>query len=153
MAPDLSRVTKKYTNGDITVVWKPARCIHSTKCFNGLPAVFDPTKRPWINAEGSDTEHIISQVNQCPSTALSYFKNSDGGQKKDDHSEAETVAETETVVEAKPNGPLFVYGNITVKTPNGKIEKRTDVTAFCRCGNSNNKPFCDGSHLKADFKG
>ncbi len=147
MAADLSRVTKKYTNGEITVVWKPARCIHSTKCFNGLPAVFDPTKRPWIDTEGSDTEHIISQVSQCPSTALSYYKNSDGEQKEDDK------IEVETVVEAKPNGPLFVYGNITVKKPDGQVEKRTEVTAFCRCGNSNNKPFCDGSHIKAGFKG
>ncbi len=147
MSQDLSRVTKKYSNGEVTVVWKPARCIHSTKCFKGLPEVFDPTKRPWINAEGSDTEHIILQVNQCPSAALSYFKNSDGEQKNDDQ------VVVETIVEAKPNGPLFVYGNIYVKKPDGQVEKRTNVTAFCRCGNSNNKPFCDGSHIKADFKG
>lgn len=147
MAADLSRVTKKYTNGDVTIVWKPSRCIHSTKCFNGLPSVFDPAKRPWINAEGSDTDQIIEQVKQCPSTALSYFMNSEGDNTGNDQ------VDVETVVEAKPNGPLFVYGNITVKKPDGQIEKRTNVTAFCRCGNSGNKPFCDGSHLKAEFKG
>jgi uncharacterized Fe-S cluster protein YjdI len=147
MAADLSRVTKKYTNGEVTIVWKPARCIHSTICFNGLPAVFDPAKRPWISPEASDSEHIISQVKKCPSTALSYFKNSDG-----EHKEEESI-DIKTVVEAKPNGPLFVYGNITLKKPDGQVEKRTEVTAFCRCGNSNNKPFCDGSHIKAGFKG
>ena len=147
MAADLSRVTKKYTNGDVTIVWKPSRCIHSTKCFNGLPSVFDPAKRPWINAEGSDTRHIIEQVKQCPSTALSYFMNSEGDNTSNDQ------VDVETIVEAKPNGPLFVYGNITVKKPDGQIEKRTNVTAFCRCGNSGNKPFCDGSHVKAEFKG
>jgi uncharacterized Fe-S cluster protein YjdI len=147
MASDLSRVTKKYTNGEVTVVWKPARCIHSTKCFNGLPQVFDPTKRPWINAEGSDTGHIISQVKECPSTALSYFLNSEGDKTEDEQ------VDVDTVVEAKPNGPLFVYGNITVKKTDGTTEKRTNVTAFCRCGNSNNKPFCDGSHIKAEFRG
>ena len=147
MSADLSRVTKKYTNGDVTIVWKPSRCIHSTKCFNGLPSVFDPSKRPWINAEGSDTRHIIEQVKQCPSTALSYFMNSEGDNTSNDQ------VDVETIVEAKPNGPLFVYGNITVKKPDGQIEKRTNVTAFCRCGNSGNKPFCDGSHVKAEFKG
>lgn len=147
MSADLSRVTKKYTNGDVTIVWKPSRCIHSQKCFNGLPSVFDPAKRPWINAEGSDTRHIIEQVNQCPSTALSYFMNSEGD------NTGNAPVDVETVVEAKPNGPLFVYGNITVKKPDEQIEKRTNVTAFCRCGNSGNKPFCDGSHLKAEFKG
>ena len=147
MPADLSRVTKKYTNGEVTIVWKPARCIHSQKCFNGLPAVFDPTKRPWVDANASDTNSIISQVSKCPSTALSYYLNSEGEKAAEDN------VEIETVVEAKPNGPLFVYGNISIKKANGTIEKRSDVTAFCRCGNSNNKPFCDGSHLKAEFKG
>ncbi len=39
-------ITKKYANGEITVVWKPAICIHSTECFHGLPEVFNPTKDP-----------------------------------------------------------------------------------------------------------
>lgn len=147
MAADLSRITKKYTNGEVTIVWKPARCIHSQKCFNGLPAVFDPAKRPWVDANGSDTNHIISQVSKCPSAALSFYLNSEGEKTADD------IVEIDTVVEAKPNGPLFVYGNISIKKADGSTEKRTDVTAFCRCGNSGNKPFCDGSHLKAEFKG
>lgn len=147
MPQDLSRITKKYTNGEVTIVWKPARCIHSQKCFNGLPAVFDPAKRPWVDANASDTNSIISQVSKCPSTALSFYLNSEGEKETEDN------VEIETVVEAKPNGPLFVYGNISIKKENGTIEKRSDVTVFCRCGNSNNKPFCDGSHLKAEFKG
>ena len=146
MSADLSRVTKKYSNGEVTIVWKPARCIHSQKCFNGLPGVFDPAKRPWVNAQGADTAHIIAQVSECPSTALSYYFNADG-----DKSENEQV-DIETVVEAKPNGPLFVYGNVTVKKADGTTEKRSKVTAFCRCGNSNNKPYCDGSHIKSEFK-
>lgn len=149
MAADLSRITKKYSNGEVTIVWKPSRCIHSTKCFKGLPSVFDPAKRPWVNAAGSDTEHIIEQVKQCPSSALSYYMNSEGENSVKDIESGDI----ETVVEAKPNGPLFVYGNITVKKQDGKIEKRNNVTAFCRCGNSGNKPFCDGSHIKKEFKG
>jgi len=37
-------ITKKYTNGEVTIVWKPNICIHSTMCFNGLGNVFDPQK-------------------------------------------------------------------------------------------------------------
>lgn len=144
---DLSRVTKKYSNGEVTIVWKPSYCIHSTKCFKGLPAVFDPSKRPWINAQGAETKEIIRQVSECPSGALSYLMNSGEETKAEEH----TI--TDTVIEAKPNGPLFIYGNITVKKSDGTEVKRTNVTAFCRCGNSNNKPFCDGSHIKAGFKG
>ena len=56
---------------------KPDICIHSAKCFKGLPEVFDPKKRPWINAEGATTERIIEQVKICPSGALSFFMNAE----------------------------------------------------------------------------
>ena len=68
-------ITKKYDNGEITVVWKPGVCIHSARCAKGLPAVFNPAEKPWINVKGADTEAIINQVNQCPSGALSWFRN------------------------------------------------------------------------------
>ena len=71
-------VTKEYTNGEITVVWKPGVCIHSAKCFKGLPGVFDPNARPWINVEGASTEAIVGQVQQCPSGALSFYQNAEG---------------------------------------------------------------------------
>ena len=66
---------KRYTNGEITVVWKPDICIHSEICFQGLGEVFDPQKRPWVNINGASTEAIIAQVDQCPSGALSYIRN------------------------------------------------------------------------------
>ena len=70
-------ITKKYTNGEVTIVWRPAICIHSTVCFRGLSEVFDPRRRPWIVPENSDTEKIISQVKHCPSGALSYYMNNE----------------------------------------------------------------------------
>jgi uncharacterized Fe-S cluster protein YjdI len=65
-------IIKKYSNGEVTVIWQPAKCIHSTICFNGLPEVFDPQKRPWVNIEGATTKQIIDQVKECPSGALTY---------------------------------------------------------------------------------
>jgi uncharacterized Fe-S cluster protein YjdI len=65
----------KYSNEEVTVVWKPDICIHSGICFRGLPEVFDPRRRPWIEMDRSDTERIIQQVKRCPSGALSYFLN------------------------------------------------------------------------------
>ena len=138
-------ITKKYTNGEVTIVWKPNMCIHSTICFNGLGNVFDPQKRPWITPEEGTTEQIIDQVKKCPSGALSYYMNSEAGD------EVKVVAET--IVETMPNGPLMVYGNVTIKDPSGNLTKKNNVTAFCRCGGSSNKPFCDGSHKKIGFQG
>ena len=70
-------VEKKYTNGEVTVVWKPDACIHSTFCWKGLIQVFNPKERPWIKMDGATTERIIEQVKKCPSGALSYYMNAD----------------------------------------------------------------------------
>ena len=134
-------VTKKYTNGEVTIVWKPDMCIHSAICFKGLGEVFDPKKRPWITPQGASTERIVDQVKKCPSGALSYFMNQEAN--------GSTIkVQAETIVETVPNGPLLVYGNAQ-----GVLTQKNNVTAFCRCGASQNKPFCDGSHKKAGFEG
>jgi uncharacterized Fe-S cluster protein YjdI len=140
-------VTKKYTNGEVTIVWKPELCIHSGNCFRGLNEVFDPQKRPWVTPDGTTSDRIIEQIKKCPSGALSYYLDSavDDDQK--------TEVESETIIETTPNGPLLVYGNVHVKDSIGKITRKNKVTAFCRCGGSGNKPFCDGTHRKINFLG
>lgn len=70
-------ITKKYTNGEVTIVWKPNTCIHSGICFRGLHEVFHPQTLPWITPENSTTEKIVEQVKKCPSGALSFFLNSE----------------------------------------------------------------------------
>jgi uncharacterized Fe-S cluster protein YjdI len=75
---DPKNLTKTYTNGKITVVWKPGACIHSTICWKeatGLPEVFDPRERPWIRIDAASTERIAEQVRKCPSGALSFYYN------------------------------------------------------------------------------
>ena len=74
----MKQITKKYTNGEVTIIWKPDICIHSAICFKGLENVFDPRKRPWITPEGAKTNDIIEQVKKCPSGALSFYMNEEG---------------------------------------------------------------------------
>lgn len=64
-----------YANDEITVVWKPEFCQHSTRCWTQLPEVFDPKVRKWINPEGASSERIDRQVKKCPSGALEIFYN------------------------------------------------------------------------------
>jgi uncharacterized Fe-S cluster protein YjdI len=78
---DPKTLVKKYTNGEITIVWKPAVCAHSTICWKaatGLPEVFNPKISPWIQMEHCSTELIVEQVKKCPSGALSYYYNTEG---------------------------------------------------------------------------
>jgi uncharacterized Fe-S cluster protein YjdI len=138
------KITKKYSNGDITVVWQPHICVHSTICFRGLPNVFDPRKRPWITPENTDNESLMKQIDACPSGALSYLRNHEAHQTEE--------ISTETIVETTKNGPLLVFGNISIKDADGNLTKQHKVTALCRCGASENKPFCDGSHVKVGFE-
>ena len=65
-------VIKRYTNGEVTVIWHPSLCVHSAICFRGLPAVFDPRRRPWVVLDGHTSDAIITQVEECPSGALSF---------------------------------------------------------------------------------
>ncbi|MGB4842979.1 MAG: (4Fe-4S)-binding protein [Ferruginibacter sp.] len=67
----MTEKTHHYSNGEITVVWKPGICIHSGICFKGLAPVFDPRRKPWIIMDNATTEQIIEQVKKCPSGALS----------------------------------------------------------------------------------
>ncbi len=73
----MAETTHKYNNGEVTIVWKPDVCTHSTLCWKGLREVFNPTKRPWVDVKASSTEKIIEQVKKCPSGALSYYLNTE----------------------------------------------------------------------------
>jgi uncharacterized Fe-S cluster protein YjdI len=63
---------KEYSNGEVTIIWKPELCQHAGNCVKMLPNVYKPKERPWINPENATTEQIIEQVNACPSGALTY---------------------------------------------------------------------------------
>jgi uncharacterized Fe-S cluster protein YjdI len=134
---------REYKKDDLTVVWKQDLCIHSEKCFHGLKDVFNPNQRPWINLEAATKDVILAQVKKCPSGALSYQLEGELNQEK----------ESNMKVEVNATGPLIVTGDFTIQHADGKEETRTGKTTLCRCGASENKPFCDGSHKKIEFKG
>ncbi len=66
---------KEYTNGEVTIIWKPELCKHAGVCVQMLPNVYNPKARPWIQPENTSTEAIVAQVSKCPSGALSYKMN------------------------------------------------------------------------------
>ncbi|RNC92023.1 MAG: hypothetical protein ED555_02625 [Allomuricauda sp.] len=136
-------IIKEYTHGDFTVVWKPKKCIHAEICVKTLPEVYDPKGKPWITPENASVEALKSQIQKCPSGALTY-------KQKGETKTEETQATECTIVE---NGPLLVSGNLKVTLADGTVEDKKRSTAFCRCGASENKPYCDGTHNQIEFKG
>lgn len=144
----MSERRKAYSNDDITVIWKPDVCIHSTKCWKASVAIFNPKRRPWIDMSAGTTEQIIKIVDNCPSGALSYERIKNLSGKK---AQAVQDQQSQPTVQVSKGGPYIVKGKfVLVGTDEQEVTKEGSV-ALCRCGGSNNKPFCDGTHRKIGF--
>ncbi len=135
---------KVYTSPDITVTYELKKCIHAKACVRGLPQVFDTTARPWIQPNNAAADEIAGVIQRCPTGALQYHR-TDG--------QPDEVPPTEVTVQVRPNGPLFVRGAVKVTDTEGTVLFDSARMALCRCGGSENKPFCDGTHRKNGFKG
>lgn len=66
----------------------------------------------------------------------------------------QTLSETDGKLEIRliPDGPLVLSGNFVIRAGTGRKAWQGNNVALCRCGASNNKPFCDGSHTATGFK-
>lgn len=136
--------TKDYVGKEITIHDNRHMCSFLFACHHGEPEVFDNTKTPWINPDGTDDiEKLIEVIKQCPSGALSYTRD---GQLITDWFEDQKI-----VIEK--NGPYHVQGKIDLidDLDSKQYYMTKDHYALCRCGHSKNKPFCDGSHHAAKF--
>ncbi len=133
---------KEYTNGEVTITWDPSKCIHAGNCVRGLPQVFQPKERPWIRIDAAHTKQLIDQIKNCPSGALGYYMNT-----------AEPAGEGDgdqpTIIEIVDDGPILIHGSIDLKFNARTMQLKKKITALCRCGQSSNKPYCDGSHRKS----
>ena len=133
---------RAYEGEDITVTYSLRRCIHAEECVHGLPGVFDPERRPWIDPNQAAADDLAEVVLRCPTGAL-HFTRKDGGPE-------ERPPDTNTIT-VDPDGPLYLHGALEVKLADGSMHADTRV-ALCRCGATKNKPFCDNSHKTIGFK-
>jgi uncharacterized Fe-S cluster protein YjdI len=136
-------VAREYRTDDVVVYWEPRFCMHSARCLQGLPAVFDVRRRPWVAIAAASANEIARVVATCPSGALS-FERLDGAPQ-------ESVPEV-TEITPWPDGPLFLRGHIAVSDASGGTVREATRVALCRCGGSANKPFCDGTHRTNGFR-
>jgi len=148
---DTNKLTVKnkrrdYVGKEITIHDNRKICSHAKECVNNLPSVFKLGSKPWIDSDGSKMQDIINTVRKCPSGALSY--SIDGIEYRDPKEQRDPIL---TVLK---NGPYYITGGIDLIGENiefGEGASKEHYT-LCRCGTSENKPFCDGTHRTINFK-
>lgn len=136
---------RDYPGKEITVHDNRKICSHAAECVNNLSSVFKLGSRPWINPDASKMNDIVDVVRRCPSGALSY--SIDGVEYRDPEEQRNP---TVTVLK---NGPYHITGGIELIGENiqfGEGASKEHYT-LCRCGASENKPFCDGAHKSSNF--
>lgn len=122
----------------LTVLFEGKRCIHSRHCVLDAPGVFlANTPGEWIFPDATTAETLVGVAHACPSGAIRYERH-DGGE--------DEAAPPVNVARIRENGPLAIHAAIDIQG-HGSMFRAT----LCRCGASNNKPFCDGSHVAAGF--
>ncbi len=143
--------SRSYSNDEVTVFWRPELCIHSANCLIGLPGVFDSSERPWVNIRGASSKEIMKTVDTCPSRALLYLKNANFALRKARKKSKKPPKFAR--IQILKDGPAIISGNFILRDPSRKkIHLETEKAAICRCGASNKKPLCDGTHLRIGFK-
>jgi uncharacterized Fe-S cluster protein YjdI/CDGSH-type Zn-finger protein len=140
--------TRDYTGDGITVHWDSGLCIHSRRCVAALPSVFRPSEQPWVVADAASADEVAAAVEGCPSGALRYTRDGAGAPAPVPQPTSEPAV---VVVTVEPGGPNTLVGPMEIRTVDGALVKRARRVSLCRCGASENKPFCDGSHERIGF--
>lgn len=135
-------LARKYKTEDVTVTYQPRRCTHVGECLRRAPKVFNTWEQPWVQVENGTVAEIVEAIERCPTGALHYERTDGGAQ--------EQARPTNTVVVSR-NGPYYVTGNLEIVMPDGSILSETRA-ALCRCGASENRPFCDNTHREIGFR-
>lgn len=141
-----------YVGQQVTVLDNRGICQHSGFCTDRLATVFHSGGDPFVTPSGGRMDEIVRAVRDCPSGALSYAI--DGVEARGDTDRHGTRA---PAIEVSKDGPYRVTGGIPLReTGGGEVPRAEGASrehyALCRCGQSQNKPFCSGMHWYVEFR-
>jgi len=153
-AKDPNRVADRrdsYVGQSVTVLDNRGTCQHSGLCTDRLASVFHLGEEPFVTPSGGRLDEIVRAVRDCPSGALSYAMDTVEARGQVDY-----AGQREPVIEVSKDGPYRVTGGIPLVDENGDdVARNTGASAehyaLCRCGHSQNKPFCSGMHYYVNF--
>jgi CDGSH-type Zn-finger protein/truncated hemoglobin YjbI len=142
-------VRDAYEGQQVEIFDNRSICAHSGFCTDRLASVFHVGREPFITPSGGRLDEIIQAVRACPSGALSYGI--------DDVEVRNQVDQPRPAsIEVSKDGPYRVAGGVRLIDESGKDVPRAegssrDHFSLCRCGHSQNKPFCSGMHWHVKF--
>ncbi len=154
-AKDAKRVPDRrdtYPGVQVTIFDNRGICQHSGLCTDRLPAVFRTGTEPFVAPSGGRMDEIVRAVRDCPSGALSLaFDDTEARDLADWHGRRQPA------IEVSPDGPYRVTGAIPLAdAAGGEVSRASGSSrehyALCRCGHSQNKPFCSGMHWYVKFR-
>jgi CDGSH-type Zn-finger protein/uncharacterized Fe-S cluster protein YjdI len=129
---------QEYRGRKLVVRFDGEACVHSRNCVLGRPEVFRANvPGAWIDPDAADVEAVVAVAMSCPSGAIT-FERLDGG--------ATESAPPVNVIRVREHGPLAVHGDLHIEGQAPRLR-----ATLCRCGLSQNKPFCDQSHVAVGF--
>jgi CDGSH-type Zn-finger protein len=130
----------------------PTLVLKDAKSFCSVARFCENFGTAWELVTHSDVrkqrELVIHEVVRCPSGRLVLRDKKTGKPVEPDINPSIGVVEDPA---RQRSGPLWVRGGIPVESAAGKTYERRNRVTLCRCGASENKPFCDGRHLKSKF--
>jgi CDGSH-type Zn-finger protein/truncated hemoglobin YjbI/ferredoxin len=153
-AKDPNRVPDRgdrYPGQQIDILDNRGTCQHAGYCSDRLATVFHAHDEPFVTASGGRMDEIIRAVRDCPSGALSYAI--DGVEARDD---VDYHGTRPPEIAVTKDGPYRVTGGVPLVDHQGMDVHRNQGAslehyALCRCGHSQNKPFCSGMHYYVEF--
>ncbi|HEX4656929.1 MAG TPA: ferritin-like domain-containing protein [Streptosporangiaceae bacterium] len=154
-AKDPKRVPDRldtYNGVQVTILDNRGTCQHSGLCTDRLPTAFRVGQEPFVAPSGARADEIVAAVRDCPSGALSLAIDGRAARAQTDWGDAR-----EPAIEVTKDGPYRVTGGIRLTDAAGADVHRNEGAsrehyAVCRCGHSQNKPFCSGMHWYVDFR-
>jgi CDGSH-type Zn-finger protein/truncated hemoglobin YjbI len=141
-----------YPGEQVTIFDNRGICQHSGLCSDRLPTAFRTKTEPFVAPSGARMDELVRAVRACPSGALSLaFDAVEARDLVDWHGTREQA------IEITQDGPYRVTGSIPLADPAGTDVPRAagssrEHYALCRCGHSQNRPFCSGMHWYVEFR-
>jgi CDGSH-type Zn-finger protein/truncated hemoglobin YjbI/ferredoxin len=138
-----------YVGQQVTILDNRGTCAHSGFCTDRLATVFRLGKEPFVAPSGARLDDIIRAVRACPSGALSFAA---GGRE----AREQVDQDRPPAIEVSKDGPYRITGGVGLTDGHGESERFNDGASrehysLCRCGHSQNKPFCSGMHWYVKF--